>query len=337
MGEWQNSENHKQLRWGILGCAAIARHSVIPGIQQSETGAVAAIASRGLSKAQETADSLGIPVAYGSYEELLADSNIDAIYVPLPNHLHMEWSVRAMQAGKHVLCEKPMALNEEQARQMVDAARQAGVHLAEAFMYRHQPHYRRMQEIIASGEIGEVRGIHSTFTFNNAADHNNVRYRRDWGGGSLYDIGCYPISAARMLLGREPEAATVHALISPEHDNVDMMAAGVIEFPDSIALTFDCSMWAAFRNTLEVIGTTGRIIVPSAFVGNMDFAVETADGRREEQLPALNSYALQADDFARAAWGMQEPLFAAEDCVAGMKVLDACLESAYSRARVAIR
>lgn len=242
-----------KLRWGVLGCAGIAKRSVIPGIQASQTGVVAAIASRNLNTAEETAKSLDIPTAYGSYEALLADETIDAVYIPLPNHLHMEWTIKAAEAGKHVLCEKPIALNADEARRMVDACSAAGVHLAEAFMYRYHPRFDVIKNIIQSGEIGEVRGLHSTFTFNNAGDASNVRYRKAWGGGSIYDVGCYPISVARMLLGEEPQAATVHGLLSPEHDNVDMMASGILEFSGGVALSFDCGMWADFRNTLEIL------------------------------------------------------------------------------------
>ncbi|MFC5649106.1 Gfo/Idh/MocA family protein [Paenibacillus solisilvae] len=326
----------RKLRWGVIGCAGIAIGSVIPGIQQSETGEVVAIASRGISKAEETAAKLNIPKAYGSYEEILLDQEIDAIYIPLPNHLHMEWSIRAIEAGKHVLCEKPIALNAQEAQRMVDASRKAGVHLAEAFMYRNHPRYGEIKEIIKSGEIGEIRGIHGTFTFNNAGAKGNVRYRKEWGGGSIYDVGVYPISAARLLLGAEPEAVTVHALISPEHDNVDMMASGILEFPGNIALTFDCGMWAAFRNTVEILGTEGRIEIPGAFVGNQDFIVYSKDGKREVTQPQLNQYSLQADEFARTVWGETAGKFAPEDAVANMKVVDACLKSAYSRTRVLI-
>jgi predicted dehydrogenase len=326
----------RKLRWGVIGTAGIAVRSVIPGFQQSETAEVTAIASRERSKAEETAAKLQIPKAYGSYEEIISDPDIDAIYIPLPNHLHMEWSIRAMEAGKHVLCEKPIALNAAEAQRMADVSRKTGVHLAEAFMYRHHPRYERIAEIIKSGEIGELRGIHGTFTFNSAGSQGNVRFRKEWGGGSIYDVGCYPISAARMLLGAEPEAATVHALLSPEHDHVDMMASGIIEFPGSVALTFDCGMWAAFRNTLEVLGTEGRIEVPSAFIGNPNFYVDTKDGRREEEQPELNQYSLQADSFARTVWGERQERFTPEDAVANMKIIDACLESANTRKRVLI-
>ncbi|MFP3126298.1 Gfo/Idh/MocA family oxidoreductase [Ectobacillus funiculus] len=330
----------KKIRWGIIGCAGIAKRSVIPGIQQSETGEVAAIASRGLDKAKQTAQQLGIPMAYGSYEALLTDPTIEAVYIPLPNHLHKEWAIRAAEAGKHVLCEKPLAINADEAQEMVEACENAGVVFAEAFMYRYHPRYTTICDIVTSGEIGELRGIHSTFTFNNSKDMSNVRYQQEWGGGSLYDVGVYPISAARMLLNEEPQAATVHALFSEEHDHVDMMASGILEFNRGVALTFDCGMWADFRNTLEVLGTEGRIEVPSAFVVNQDerdnFFVYTKDGRREVEVPRLNQYALQADALGRSIRNGEPLPFPATDAVLNMKVLNACLTSARERRRVEI-
>jgi D-xylose 1-dehydrogenase (NADP+, D-xylono-1,5-lactone-forming) len=330
----------KKIRWGIIGCARIAKRSVIPGIQQSETGVVAAIASRGLKKAKQTAEELNIPIAYGSYEELLADPNIDGVYIPLPNHLHKEWTIRAAEAGKHVLCEKPLAINARDAEEMVDSCERAGVVFAEAFMYRYHPRYKMIQDIIKSGEIGELRGIHGTFTFNNAKDKGNVRYNQDWGGGSLYDVGVYPISAARMLLGQEPQAATVHAFFSEEYDHVDMMASGILEFNNGVALTFDCGMWAAFRNNLEIVGTEGRIEVPSAFIVNQDeqdnFFVFTNDGHREVEVPRLNQYSLQADALGRSIQSGEPISFPATDAILNMKVLDACLTSARERRRVDI-
>lgn len=328
----------EKIRWGIIGSANIAKGSVIPGIKASETGEVAAIASRGIEKAEETAKQLHIPKAYGSYEELLADPEIEAVYIPLPNHLHKEWTIRAAEAGKHVLCEKPVAINANDAEEMAEACQKAGVVFAEAFMYRYHPRYALIRDIIQSGEIGEVRGIHATFTFNNAKDSENVRYKKEWGGGSLYDVGVYPISAARMILNQEPQAATVHGLFSEQHDDVDMMASGLLEFENGVALTFDCGMWAAFRNELEIVGTEGRIEVPSAFVAHQNekdhFVVHTNDGKREVEVPYLNQYALQADALGRSIRNGEELPFPATDAVLNMKVLDACLTSAKERRRV---
>jgi predicted dehydrogenase len=330
----------KKLRWGIISTAAIAKRAVIPGIRESETGVLSAVASRDMAKAKEFADSHGIPKAYGSYEELLADKDIDAVYIPLPNHLHKEWTIRAAEAGKHILCEKPLALNAEEAQEMVDACAKHGVLLAEAFMYRHHPRYERIKQIIRDGEIGEIRGIRGAFTFNNSAAASNVRFHREMGGGSIYDVGCYPISAARLILGSEPEAATVQAFFSPQHDMVDMMASGLIEFPGNVALTFDCGMWAAGRNVLEILGTQGRIELASAFSCKADnsanFVVYTKGGRREEEPPQVNQYALQSDDLGNAVLYGKPLAFKPQDAVGNMKVIDACLKSASNRERVQI-
>jgi xylose dehydrogenase (NAD/NADP) len=330
----------KKIRWGIIGSAGIAKRSVIPGIQESETGEVISIASRTLEKAQQTAEELNIETAYGSYEDLLADPNVDSVYLPLPNHLHKEWTIRAAEAGKHVLCEKPIALNAKEAQEMVEACKKANVVLAEAFMYRYHPRYKILADVIQSGEIGDLRGIHANFTFNNAEDQGNVRYKKEWGGGSLYDVGVYPISVARMLLEQEPKAATVHALFSDKHGDVDMMASGLLEFNHGVALTFDCGMWAAGRNRLEVIGTEGTIEVPSAFVVQHNqednFFVINREGRREVEVPKLNHYALQADAFGRRLLSGEPLPFPATDSILNMKVLDACLTSARERRRVEI-
>ncbi|WP_438351169.1 Gfo/Idh/MocA family oxidoreductase [Paenibacillus sp. FA6] len=327
-----------KLKWGVLGSARIAVNSVIPGILQSHFNEVVAVASRDLEKAQETAVKFQIPKTYGSYEQLLQDPDIDAVYIPLPNHLHYEWTIKAIQAGKHVLCEKPLALNAEEAERMVQAAKEAGVILAEAFMYRYHPRYTQLKQIIDSGEIGEVRGIRSAFTFNNANDLNNVRYRKEMGGGAIYDVGCYPITAARLLLGKEPEAVTVQAQFSSAHDDVDMMAAGLIEFEGGISLQFDCGMWSDFRNPLEVLGSEGIIEVPSAFVTPTEesghFYVIKSGEKNKVSVPFLNAYSLQADAFAQAVLQGKPLPFAAVDAVYNMKIIDACIASATKRTRI---
>ncbi|MFS0636795.1 Gfo/Idh/MocA family oxidoreductase [Mesobacillus foraminis] len=331
----------KKLRFGVLGCANIAVGSVIPALKKSELCEVVAIASRGIEKAERTAAELGIERAYGSYEELLSDPEVDAVYIPLPNHLHKEWTIKSAQAGKHVLCEKPLALNQEEAEEMVQACREAGVKLAEAFMYRHHPRYSRVKEIIDSGEIGTIRAVNGSFTFNNAGDAGNVRYRADWGGGAIYDVGCYPISAARFLLGQEPEAATVQAFFSPEHDHVDMMASGLIEFPNHVGLTFTCGMWAEFQNTLQVIGSEGRIDIPSAFVAGSaeagSFTVTVKGEKRTEESPAVNQYSIQGNLFARSILENTPLRFESEDAIFNMKAIDACLTSAKEKQRVVLR
>ncbi|WP_058307730.1 Gfo/Idh/MocA family protein [Gracilibacillus massiliensis] len=328
------------IKWGVISTANIAQKAVIPGIKESNTGEVVAIASRNIDNAKDIAKKLDIPNTHGSYEDLLEDPTIDAVYIPLPNHLHKEWAIKAMEAGKHVLCEKPIALNAKEAQEMEEVSRKSGVVLAEAFMYRYHPRYQMIQELIESGEIGEIRGIHGAFTFNNASDKENVRYKKEWGGGSLYDVGVYPISAARMILKEEPQAATVHAFFSEEHDNVDMMASGILEFNHGVALTFDCGMWADFRNQLEILGTEGRIEVPSAFIVNQNetdhFYVHTSNGTREVKVPYVNQYALQADALGESIQTDVSLPYSSEDAHLNMKVLDACLISAEERRRIEI-
>ncbi|WP_151733637.1 Gfo/Idh/MocA family protein ['Paenibacillus yunnanensis' Narsing Rao et al. 2020] len=328
----------QKLKWGILGCAQIATKAVIPAIQESESGVVTAIASRSMDKSRPVAEEFGIEKAYGSYEELLADPEIGAVYIPLPNHLHREWVIRAAEAGKHVLCEKPIALNSREAAEMVQACRSAGVHLAEAYMYRHHPRIAQLQEMIARGDIGELRSIRGTFTYNDAEDTGNIRFRSAWGGGSLYDVGCYPLSAARLLYGTEPEAVTVQAMFSPEHDGVDMMASGLVEFPGGAGLIFDCGMWAYNRQLLEVLGTEGRIEIPMPFNARFEdagFTLYKGDEAVLIQAPGANPYVYQADHFAAAVSGAA-PAHAPEDPVLNMKLIETCLESARRRERLVL-
>ncbi|GIP21973.1 Gfo/Idh/MocA family protein [Paenibacillus sp. J22TS3] len=326
----------KKLRWGIISTADIGIKAVMPAIQQSATGVLAAVASRNLDKSEAVRAQFGMDKAYGTYEELLADPEIDAVYIPLPNHLHREWAIKAMEAGKHVLCEKPLALNAAEASEMAQTSVRTGMVLAEAFMYRHHPRLDRVRELIEQGEIGEIRGIRSVFTFNNP-DITNIRAKREYGGGGLYDVGCYPLSAARLILGAEPVAATVQAQFSDAHDGVDMMASGLVEFPGGVGLTFDCGMWAEGREFLEILGSRGRIEVPHTFTAgekNTAFTVYKDGTSREERPEGVNSYVLEVDDVAAAVFGLRQPRFEAEDAVHNMRLIDACLQSARERRRV---
>lgn len=324
----------KKVRWGIMSTASIAKRSVIPGIQESERNEVVAVASRSLENAQAFAGELEIPNAYGSYEALLNDPDIDAVYIPLPNHLHKTWTIKAAEAGKHVLCEKPIALDAEEAAEMADACKKANVILAEAYMYRHQKRYEAIKERIKAGEIGEVRGIHGVFTFNGAGDKGNIRFTKEWGGGSIYDVGCYPISAARFLLDEEPAAVTAHAFFSPEHGDVDMMASGMMEFSNGVALTFDCAMWAEGRNELEILGSKGRIVMKSAFLGDQSYEIIKNGQTEVIQDDNVNSYASQADSFAESVLDGKPAKFSAEDMAGNMRALKGALLSAEKRKRI---
>jgi len=331
----------RKLRFGIMSTARIARNAMIPGILKSERCEVKAVASRNKEKAAELAKRYHIDRYYGCYDELLLDPDIDAVYIPLPNHLHKIWSIKAAEAGKHVLCEKPAALTEADVREMADAAKAHDVLFAEAFMYRYHPKYARVREIIESGEIGELRGIHGSFTFNNASDKGNVRYSQEMGGGSIYDVGCYPISAARMIYGQEPRAVTAHAFFSEEHDGVDMMVHGMMEFGNGLGLTFECGMWTYPRCSLEISGTEGRIELPCAFgwerMEHMSqICIHTPKGSREEKVGIYNHFALQVDAMAAAVMdGIPLP-YGPDDSIRNIRAIEACLRSARTSSRIEI-
>lgn len=324
----------KKVRWGIMSTANIGKRSTIPGIQESERNEVVAVASRSLDNAKKFAVELGIPKAYGSYEELLNDAEIDAVYIPLPNHLHKEWTIKAAQAGKHILCEKPIALNEEEAAEMVDMCKRQNVVLAEAFMYRHQHRYLDIKERIKAGEIGDVRGIHGVFTFDSSGATGNIRFTKEWGGGSIFDVGCYPISAARFILEEEPVAVTAHAYFSPEHGDVDMMASGLMEFSNGVALTFDCAMWAAGRNEIEILGTKGRILLKAAFLGDQSYEIVKNGHVERITDDNINSYKLQADRFAESVLDGKPSPFPLDDPIKNMRAVKGALDSAERKERV---
>ncbi|WP_225446325.1 Gfo/Idh/MocA family protein [Paenibacillus rhizovicinus] len=330
----------KKLRWGIMGCAQIATKAFIPAVRASDMHEIVAVASREETRARAFADAYGIQVAYGSYMELLADSTVDAVYIPLPNHLHLEWTIHAARAGKHVLVEKPMSMSEQDAAQMAEACERFGVHFQENMMYRCHPRYDRIKEIIASGEIGKVRAVHGVFTSDRSAMEHDIRFRQEMGGGGMYDIGCYLLSAARYVLDSEPVAATMQALFSQEHGGVDMMASGLVEFPNDAALTFQCGLWADFANTLEIRGTQGTIRLPSAFSLRADLSpdiqVAVRGEMRTEPFERGNQQLSLINRFGEAVLhGKPEPI-SPWDGVRTMRVIEACLASAREKRRVAI-
>ncbi len=327
----------KTVKWGVLGTATIAKKSVIPGIMESSLGELHGIASRTQEAAEKVATAFSIPNAYGSYEALLADPEIDAVYIPLPNHLHKEWVQKAAAAKKHILCEKPLALDAKEVEDMMKACEEANVLLVEAFMYRHQLRYKQILTDIENGEIGELRGIRAAFSFNNSGDYQNFRMKRENGGGSLFDVGVYPLSLARMIFGEEPNAVTTHSFTPATHDYVDMVTAGLVEFPNGKFLTFDCGMWSAFRNEVEILGTDGRIEIANAFTGGSEgYDLFKGDEVIHKEVNDTNHYAKQADQFVRAVWGEEAPLFSSEDSLKNQQLLDACMKSQQSQTRISL-
>jgi len=322
-----------KVRWGVLGVAKIAVTKVIPGMQQSGLCEIAAIASRGLERAQEAAAKLGIPKAYGSYEALLADPAIDAVYIPLPNHLHVPWAMQAARAGKHVLSEKPISLTVKECRELIAVREATGVKIGEAFMVHSHPQWLRAREIARSGEIGEVRAILGAFSYFNL-DPANVRNVAAWGGGGLMDIGCYPITLSRFILGREP--ARVQALVERDPNfDVDRLASALLDF-GSCQASFMCSTQLVNYQRMQILGTKGRIEIPIPFnappdrpshisvdIGG-DFLGTTL---RTEEFPTCNQYALQGDAFSRAILEGGDVPTPLENALGNMAVIEALFRS----------
>ena len=322
----------KKVRWGILSTANIGMQKVTPGIMKSAHSEVVAIASRDLGKAQAAAKKLGIPRAYGSYEELFSDPDIDAIYNPLPNHLHVPMTVAAAKAGKHVLCEKPIALNARDAEALRECPPDRIV--LEAFMVRFHPQWLRARDIIRSGELGEVRAINAVFGYTNL-DPNNVRNQADIGGGGIMDIGCYPITAGRFLFEGEP--SRVVSLVERDPNfKTDRLASVLADFGNGRQLNFVVSTQIAGHQKVQVLGSKAKLEITIPFNPAPDertaITIDTGapfDGSlaRREILPACDQYTEQAEAFALAVLGEQPLPWGIEDAIASMKVLDAIFRS----------
>ncbi len=324
-----------KIRWGILSTAKIGVEKVIPAIQKGERSEVVAIASRSESKAKAAADRLGIAKAYGSYEALLADPEVDAIYNPLPNDQHVPWSIRALEAGKHVLCEKPIALSAAEGRELADAgARHPKLKLMEAFMYRHHPQWRLAKELIGSGRIGQLRTIQTFFSFFND-DPSNIRHDPAKGGGGLMDIGCYAISLSRWLFGTEPERVLAHVELDPRW-GVDRMASAILDFGAGGSASFTCSMAVAPLQVVQVVGTSGRIElseVPFNAPNNAPCALRVqGNGGPVERVEVeiCNQYTIQGDLFARAIQEDAPVPTPIVDAIRNMDVIEAIFGSGKS-------
>jgi predicted dehydrogenase len=312
------------LRLGLLSTARINR-LVIPGARESTEVELVAVASRSQEAAEAYATEWKIPTAHGSYEALLADDGVDAVYISLPNALHVEWSIRALEAGKHVLCEKPLDRSPREVDRTFDAADRAGRILAEAFMWRHNPQTRRLQELVAGGEIGELQRIESAFGFT-IDDPANVRLDPGLDGGALMDVGCYCVSGSRLLAG-EPQFAEGKQELGG--GGVDVRFEGTLRFPGDVVATFLCGFELAPVDTLEVIGSEGSIFLDDPWHAREPvIVVRTAEGAREERLEVVDSYRLELEDLARAARGETEPLLGREDAVGQARAIDTLYGSA---------
>jgi predicted dehydrogenase len=312
----------KKIRWGVLGVAKIATTKVIPAMQHASNLEVAAIASRDLNKARAAAEQLGIPQAYGSYEELLKDPSIDAIYNPLPNHLHVPMSIRAAEAGKHVLCEKPIGLSVAQTRELIAARDKAGVKVGEAFMARTHPQWLRAAEIVRAGRIGELRVVSGYFSYFNR-DPQNVRNIADIGGGGIMDIGCYPITLSRMIFAAEP--LRVHAFLDRDPEfKTDRLASVILEYPQGHA-SFTCSTQLVPYQKMHIFGTTGRIEIEIPFNAPPDKPTRIFVNDEVEEFPVCDQYTIQGELFSRAILENTEVPVPLEDALKNMAVIEKIL------------
>jgi predicted dehydrogenase len=326
----------KKLRWGILSTASIGLRKVIPAMQQGQYTSVDAIASRDLAKAKQVAASLGIPTAYGSYEELIADPNIDAIYNPLPNQLHIPWTIKAAEAGKHVLCEKPLSLTVAEAKSLLTVRARTGVKIGEAFMIRSAPQWLRLRELLAEGRIGELRSVVGFFSYFNT-DPTNIRNQVEAGGGALMDIGCYLIHAARYGFAQEPTRVVASIDRDPKM-RTDRLTSALLDFPTGHAI-FTCSTQLAPYQRVQFLGTRGRIELEIPFNAPLDrpthlFIDDGSDlsggGITTETFSVCNQYSAQGDDFSKAVLENTEVPVPIEDGIRNMAVIDAILHSANS-------
>jgi predicted dehydrogenase len=324
-----------RLRWGVLSTAAIGRTRVIPAIQRGERSEVVAIASRDAEVARRVADDLGIPSAHASYEAMLADPAVEAVYIPLPNHLHKPWTIAAARAGKHVMCEKPLALTARDAEEMIEACDREGVRLMEAFMYRVHPSWVAVRELVASGRIGRLQAVQSWFSFYND-DPSNIRNILDAGGGALYDIGCYNVSLSRLLFGAEPTRVTA-AITRDPATGIDAVTSAILEFGDRVA-TFTCSIRAEDDQRVEIYGTEGRISVgiPFNIPPDRPTEIRIASGGDPPVAPGIETltfepadpYTIEADAFAASVLDGVPLPFPTDDAVANLRVIEDIFEAA---------
>ncbi len=319
----------KKIYWGILSTANIGIEKVIPAMQKGEHCEIVAIASRSIIKAKQAADKLKIPKTYGSYEGLLADPQIDAIYNPLPNHLHVPWSINALEAGKHVLCEKPISLSVEQGQQLVDFSKiKPHLKLMEAFMYRFHPQWQKAKQLVNEGRIGDLRTIQSVFSYFND-DPENVRNKKDIGGGGLMDIGCYCISLSRFIFNLEPKRVCGIVEYDPNF-GTDRLASAILDFGKTTS-TFTCSTQLSYYQRVNIFGTKGRIEIEIPFNAPPDKPTkmwfQSEDQIEEIVFDICDQYTIQGDLFSLSIINDTKVPTPIEDAVANMKVIEKITES----------
>ena len=329
----------KQVHWGVLGCAAVAQAVTIPGIEHSRNGKVLAVASRVLDKARRFSDQFGIERVYAGYQELLRDPEVEAVYIPLPNSLHKEWTIRAAEKGKHVLCEKPLACNAHDAQEMVDACRNHGVLLMEGFAHRFHPQNIYVKNLIDEGKIGKVLGM-TTIHSSGRPSANDIRLSKELGGGILMDKGCYCVNTARFILGSEP-VSVFAKVVYGDQSGVDERVSALLEFPGEAKIQFDSSFLLAsevYYQGYEVFGQRGRILVPTGFVqletdrsgeivDTEIFVTDDADNTEKITIKGDHQWGLEVEHFADWVLREKDIGFPGENGLANMKVIDALYRS----------
>jgi predicted dehydrogenase len=324
--------DYEPVRWAILSTADINR-KVIPGAKASPKVDLLAVASRDQERAEQYASEWEIPRAYGSYEAMLADPDIEAVYISLPNTLHCEWSIKALEAGKHVLCEKPLSRHPEEVADAFDAADRAGRILTEAFMWRHNPQTARLKELVDGGAIGELRLVRSVFSYG-LYDESNIRLRTDVEGGALMDVGCYNVSGSR-LLGGEPERVWGEAWYGPS--GTDWVFTGTMRFPDDVIATFDCGTALPNRDELEAIGSEGSLFLDDPWhCLKPGIELRRDDGVERIEIEQQDSYRLELENLGDAARGAGQLLLGRDDALGQARVLEALHASATTNTPVTL-
>jgi xylose dehydrogenase (NAD/NADP) len=322
----------KAVKWGILSTADINK-KLLAGAAASDDVEVIAVGSRDHGRAEEFARTWGIDRAYGTYDELLADPDVAAVYIPLPNTMHSEWSIRALEAGKHVLCEKPFSRHIADVERAFDAAAATGLHLSEAFMYRHHPQTARLAELVASGAIGELRVIRSAFSYS-LYDAENIRLRTDVEGGALMDVGCYCVSGSRLLAG-EPESVVGAGHIGSS--GTDWVFTGLMRFPGDVVALFDCGTSLPNRDELEAIGTKGSLFLDDPWHCQSPVIEVRRDGSVERiEIEGANPYQLELEDMNAAIRGERPPLLGRADALGQVHTIEGLYRSAAENRTVAL-
>jgi D-xylose 1-dehydrogenase (NADP+, D-xylono-1,5-lactone-forming) len=309
----------RKIKWGVLGYARIARGSVIPAIQRSSNAEFYAIASRDKAKLKECYEACSVPKSYESYDELINDSDVEAVYIPLPNALHKEWTIKAAKKGKHVLCEKPIALTVQECDEMISVCKDRKVKLMEAFMYRYTYRTKKVQEILASGVLGDIKYINSSFRFflSNPA---SIKLKPELGGGSLYDVGCYPVNFISMITNDDPESIVAECI---KEKGIDVILSAVLKYRSGIVATLNCGFNAFPRIYSEIVGTKGALDIPDTFLDDPGYiTLITESGNERIEIAKSDRYMHEIEDFSQAVIDNREPLFSLAETRRNMTIID---------------